>query len=401
MPHEFVIGAFEPGDDDMGDFILDRWLPFARDDCNWVDNRAPSPGTRPDIECWTHRGTTGSPLAPFVFLRTEDRHMMIFTGNGVNLGQEIYDQPGNPANAPKDASFTIPTSGGVGNDMRCGMINSAVGPYQGYWLFCDTAGSYIHCVLKVGAREYRHFHIGKLQQVDGGPDLDSESFYVTSHFWDQLDPEGLSYPDAVIETDGEHSPYRESHMVAFRNGTGFNDTGAFGGAMPNTITPARFYMPNLSTHVYDWYFPQAGDGLEIAGSPAKKTTTGGGPLAVGDVNTTMDIGLCTTNYYDSGMGAVLFACDRNFTANSNTLVPIYVGVNFDFSGDVRLGVVAQVPDVFRVNMRDYQAEETISVGGVDYKVFPMINKDSASVVAGEGYSGWEGLAYRVETGAVV
>lgn len=31
----------------------------------------------------------------------------------------------------------------------------------------------------------------------------------------------------------------------------------------------------------------------------------------------------------------------------------------------------------------------------------MINNDSNNTVAGEGYSGFDGIAYRVETGAVV
>lgn len=390
MPHEFVVGTFEPGDDDMADFILDRWLPFARDDCNWVDNRAPAVGTRPDIECWTHRGTTGAPEAPYVFFRTEDRHLLIFTGDGVDTGEEIYDQPGNPANAPPDVSFTIPASGNIGQDMKCQMLNSAVGPYEGYWLFSDTSGSYIHCVLKVSSREYRHFHVGKLQQIDGGVDLDSESFYVTGHFWNALDPEALNIPGTPA-ADTEHDPYDSDHRVPFANN--FYQDGSFGTAYVNTVPATRLYMPNLSTHTYDWYHPYSGDALV--------TSEGNAAKSVGTINTSIEIGQAQSNYYHQGLGSILFCCDANFTANSNILVPIQFAVNFDFSSDIRAGVVAQVPDVFRVNMRDYAPEEEITVGSETYKVFPVINKDSVATVAGEGYSGWEGLAYRVETGAVV
>ncbi len=391
MPHEFVIGVFEPGDDDLGDFILDIWLPFARDDALWVDNRAPVVGTRPDIECWTHRGTVLAPLAPFVFFRTEDRHLMIFTGDGVDTGEEIFDQPGNPANAPVNASFDIPSSGTLSNEMKCCFINSAVGPYQAYWLFCDTTGGYIYCVLKVSAREYRHFHVGKLVQVDGGTDLDSESFFITSHFWGAQDPEALNIPITTVPDDLEHDVYHKNHRPAFSN-TPYTD-GSFGLPVVNTVPGMRIYMPNLSTHTYDWYHPASGNTLA--------TNQGNAAKPIGTINTSLEIGLAVTNYYDNGLGTILFSCDRNFTANANVLVPIYVGVNFDFQTATRTGIVAQVPDVFRINMRDYSPEESITVGSDTYKVFPVINSDSGNTLDGEGYSGYEGLAYRVETGPVV
>ena len=389
MPHDFVVGAFEPGDEDMGDFILDRWLPFARDDCNWVDNRAPAVGTLPNIECWTHRGTVGTPASPYVFFRTHDRHLHIFTGTGVDTGEEIYDQPGNPANAPRDASFTVPSSGGIGQEMRCCFVNSAVGPYTGYWLFSDTTGEYIYCVIRVNDRQYRHFHVGRLRQIDGGPDLDASSFFITSHFWGGLDPEGLVGMDTTA--DEEHAPYHRDHRLPFR-GNRYTD-GAFNFYEINTLPGFRAYIPNLSTHTYDWYHMAEGD--DLTGNEGNATKT------VGTIGTPTTIGIGSTNFYDNGLGSILFNCDRNFTANANILVPIYVGVNFDFQSQNRLGVVAQVPDVFRINMRDYSPEQEITVGGETYKVFPMINMDSVNTVDGEGYSGWEGLAYRVETGAVV
>jgi len=493
MPHEFVVGAFEPGDDDVADFMLDRWLPFAVNECNWVANRAPAPGVRPNVEVWTHRGTVGTPETPFYFAHTSAQHMHIFTGDDVDLTQEIYDQPNNPANAPRDASFTVPASGNIGNTMRCMFINSMAGPYQGYWLFSDTTGEYIHCVVKVSARQYRHFHIGRLKQVDGGPDLDPSSFYVTSHFWNELDPGPLNYPVNASNLS-EHSPYINQHMVPFRNYAGTNQNGSFGTGMPNTLPPARYYIPglfpiqinaaavtnggtghavndiitvsltdgvyagtgtpatlrvtaetggvidtvsietvgnydrqtgsgdfipvtgidqasttgtgvgatfSLTFEGYKFFSAAPNDELQAESAPAQKSGDGGATNSVGDVMLRSRLGSCQTNFYDAGLGAILFAADRNFTANANVLVPIYIGVQFDFQSDTRLGIVAQVPDVFRVNMRDYAPEQTITVQGNDYKVFPMINKDSNNTVAGEGYSGYEGIAYRVETGPVV
>lgn len=414
MPHEFVVGVFEPGDDDMADFLLDIWLPFARDECKWTDNLAPTQSpelVRPEGELWICRQErSGSPLAvdsplvtkpPYAFYRFEDRHWHGFTGTGINEAQEIFDQPGNPANAPSDVNFSVPTTPGteMNTGYRCLFLNSAVGPYEGYWLFSDTEGSYIHCVLKVSSREYRHWHVGMLQQIDGGIDLDPDSFYMTSSFWSQIGPERLSAANATgIPANAEHDPYVNLHRQCFRNIAGTSTNGAFNGAMVNSIPSAQLYMPNLSTHTYDWYALQDTDELQPDGNPATKTSGVANPI--GDVNTTVQLGTAQSNAYDGGIGALLYACDRNFTANANVLVPIYIGVNFTFQSDVRLGVVATVPDMFRVNMRDYDAEQTITVGGNDYKVFPVINDDAANVLADEGYSAYEGIAYRVETGAV-
>lgn len=495
MPHEFVVGAFEPGDDDMGDFMLDIWLPFARDVCNWVDNRAPSLGTLPDIQLWTHRGTVGTPESPYFFIRTHANHLMLFTGDDVDLTQEVFDQPNNPANAPANTGFTLGAGNvNVGSNARHLLVNNITGPYQGYWLFCDTTGEYIHCVIKVSAREYRHFHIGRLRQIDGGVDLNAESFYCTGHFWSSVD-DGLSWPTAP-SADEEHAPYGR-HQVPFRNRAGTSANGAFGVAMSNTVPSAYYYMPDLYpiqvasatvfaggtghavndqitvnftdedqgdgvytgsgtaavlnvdaesggvitavsvltagpydratgtgennpvvgqnsttgsgvdaefTLVFEGYkfFQSApGDTLLHTNNFAQKAGDGGASSAIGDVMVRSRIGGAQTNFYDAGLGTVLFACDRNFTANANVLVPIYLAAQFDFQSDIRLGVVAQVPDIFRINMRDYSPEETITVQGNDYKVFPMINNDSNNTIDGEGYSGYEGLAYRVETGAVV
>jgi len=315
--------------------------------------------------------------------------MHIFTGTGVDLGEESYDQPGNPANAPRDVSFSVPASGLVGNGMRCCFINSAVGPYQGYWLFSDTTGEYIHCVLKVSSRQYRHFSIGRLRQLDGGPDLDPTSFYISGHFWASLDPESLGLV-GTPGTNEEHNPYDGDHRIPWRGN--FYQNGSFGLTVINTIPGFRAYIPGYDGHAYDWY--QAGKGASLTG------TEGNATKSVGTINTSVTLGLMQSNYYDQGLGAILFNCDRNFSANSNPLIPIYIGVNRTFAGLTRSGPVAVVPDVYRVNMRDFAPEETISIQGVDYKVFPVMNDDANNVVAGEGYSAWEGLAYRVETGAV-
>lgn len=492
MPHQTASGTWT-GQDDLGDFMLDVWLPFARDLCNWVDNQAPVVGTRPEVEVWTHRGTPGAPESPFYFVHTLAQHLQIFTGSDIDLTQEIFDQPNNPAMTPSNLSFTISGSGNVGTALRCLFINSMTGPYDAYWLFADTTGEYIHCVVKVNSRQYRHFHIGRLRQIDGGPDLDPRSFYVTSHFWSSLDPEALNYPTTGFANE-ELGPYSSNHQIPFRMHAGSNQNGSFGTAMPNTLPSCLLYMPglhpirvtaaavnnggtghavndiitvDLDDGVYagegtaatlrvtaetggvidsvsvetagnyerqtgdgelnpvpgipqasttgtgvgatfdltfdGWVFyrtaPQ--DGLQIIGSPAQKSGDGGVTPIIGDVMIRSRIGCAQCNSYDGGLGSILFMADRNFTANANILVPIQITAAFDFGGDVRQGIVAEVPDMFRINMRDYSPEQTIVVGGENYIVFPMINSDSQNTVAGEGYSGYEGIAYRVETDPVV
>jgi hypothetical protein len=56
--------------------------------------------------------------------------------------------------------------------------------------------------------------------------------------------------------------------------------------------------------------------------------------------------------------------------------------------------------MFRINMRDYSPGEEITVGSDTYVVFPVINDDAANALTGEGYSGYEGWAYKKITDAV-
>ncbi len=198
---------------------------------------------------------------------------------------------------------------------------------------------------------------------------------------------------------------------ALEMGTGFDnftprarhgDTNPVVGIAQDTTTGSGINATfDLTFEGYKFFQAQPHDGLQCLGSPAQKSGDGGVTNTVGDVMLRSRIGVAQTNMYDAGLGSILWACDRNFTANANVLVPIYVGCMFDFQSDTRLGVVAQVPDIFRVNMRDFSPEQTITVQGEDYKIFPVVNNDANNTIDGEGYSGFEGLAYRVETGPVV
>jgi hypothetical protein len=377
MPFQSEVAPFV-GDDDMADFINDVWLPFARDECNWVDNRAPVPGVHPDTEVWTHRGTVGAPSAPYVFMRTSLRDLFLFTGTGVDTDEEIYDQPGNPANAPHSATFETLGNGASLANMRCTFLGGAAGPYQAYWLFSDTAGRYVHCVLKVHAREYRHFHVGLLNPLHS--DLDSEAFYITGHYWSKVAP-------ALYETDPpdganiEHSPYSGVHRSPFGPQRTAN---AQSGFAEKQQFCSRYYLPGINPDT-DFYIPFSDDSRLMPEVAVK---------SIGDVNTAYQYGQCNVSGFANGLGAILFSAHRTFTSHMVPLIPIYVSAAIDFEGAARHGVVAQVPDVFRVNMRNFAPEQEITVGLDTYVVFPLINKDNQNVQSGEGYSGYEGLAYK-------
>jgi hypothetical protein len=98
--------------------------------------------------------------------------------------------------------------------------------------------------------------------------------------------------------------------------------------------------------------------------------------------------------YDKSLGTSLFACEPTFTTDGVALVPIIVLMHSDFESALRWAPVAQVPDVYRVNMKSLDAEQEITIGSDTYTVFPLMNNDANNTVANEGYSGYEGLAYK-------
>lgn len=409
------------GDNDIEDFLTNVYAPFAEDECKWNASLAPVRDpvvTAPEKELYLCRqDRSGSPLAvdsplvtqpPYLFLRTtsDGNHLHHFSGTGVadSASPEVpaYDQPGNPMNHGISAGYGAPGAGNTNmHDMRCLFTNDLQGTFDKYWLFCDDEGRYIHCVIKQSARQYRHFHVGLWTPLH--PDLDPESFYITGHFWEQLDPTGISGIRATSTppVNGEHNPYGSNDLWRpfFGNWSVGNETGA-GGAIRMQGGGIYIHMPNLVAHSPEifWFKAAADDEISWGVNNAIPQTD------FGDVNKAtgaITFGIAQMSGAADGMGAVLFACDKTFTSNAVPLIPIYCGVNNDFAGDTRLGVVAQIPDTYRINMRDIDAEQEIAIGSDTYVCFPVINKDSANVVAGEGYSAFEGIAYKkIDNGEV-
>jgi hypothetical protein len=423
MPFETGTTPFT-GDNNFADFMTNVYIPFARDDVLWSDNQAPilSPEVAaPEGEFWLSRvQRVGSPSAeaspyttqaPYVFWRTDvtGEHVMTFTGFGVDDTQECFDQPNNPMNCP--AAQASPQLGdfevykidyGPGSSVapsRCIVSNEMTGTYDKYWLFADTDGRYVHCVIKQSNRQYRHFHVGLITPLH--PDLDPESFYVTGQFWDQLGASQLTTdPNSIVPTvNGEHAPYDTTHRHPFGNSS-------FGNELDNSsqlrmqLGGNWLYMPGLVQHSPEvvWFKTTPSDALtwfDRTGDNVRKH--------IGDVNNAtgaVEFGCAEITGFGGGLGEILFSADRTFTSNAVPLIPIYVGANVTFASIPRMGVVGQIPDVFRINMANLAAEEEITVGTDTYVVFPLINKDSANVLANEGYSGYEGLAYKKITDPV-
>lgn len=419
MPYRSEIGGFT-GDSNMGTFIdqiVETFLTDAKvsGGLGWIsqigDLASPvrTKGADPNFEFIFSRGSVGSEAPPYWMMQTTAKSLFLYTGNGVDRTQEAFDQPGNPVNEPNADPPTDPTSTIYEN--RCMGVNTAVGPYDGYWVFGGPTGEYCHVVLKVNSREYRHFHIGMLTPLD--PALDADTFYMTGHRWGFLSPDDLRFSsNSANGGNDEHKPYDE-HILPFKNCNPENTSVGKDGRSVGMM----IYSPNYGTEGYDWWL--------MTGSPEQSAPSGGGggvsvygqwqnttqPASVrsvqpmtkslGDVNTNLEsptgqlrFGTGFVGGHGDALGAIPFACDPTFTTDGVALMPILVGLHSDFESALRWGVVGVVPDVFRVNMKTLDPEQEIVIGSDTYTVFPMINKDANNTISGEGYSGYEGLAYK-------
>ena len=398
------------GDDDMADFIVDVYQPFLTDakvsgGLGWIqqlpDSGAGAGGSHPNYQRMFSRGGIGTEAPPYIMFQTLADWLWIFSGSGIDTTQQPYDQPGNPMNGPIDAVFSKrATSGNVGN-LQALALTTVLGPYEDFWLFGGTTGEYCHCVLKISAREYRHFHIGMLTALDS--DLHADSFYITNHRWVHIGTDDYYSGTSALNTDNkEHSPYDRMHHLPFRNND--NNNTAFGGDIRSC--GMMVYSPAYGTEGYDWHIMVGTNSLASSSNiPGRAYNTAGNPpnspsattKVIGDINNTSNAVLFGNGFvtgYDKTLGTTLFSADPTFTTDGVALIPIYVCLSSDFASEMRWAPVGQVPDVFRVNMKTLDAEQEITVGSDTYTVFPMINKDQANTLSDEGYSGYEGLAYK-------
>jgi len=425
MPFRSETGGFT-GNGNMGDFIDQIVETFLTDTkasggLGWTSHLhtgspARSKGSSPNFEFLFSRG--GSPAqVPIWGMQTNSRTLRIYSGNDIDTNFASFDQPGNPVNEPPADPPSDQTSGSVLQE-KCLGVTSAPGSYDGYWVFGGETAQYCHVVLKVGARQYRHFHVGLVDPLVS--DLDPETFYVTGHRWSWLSPDNLRTATNETNTDTkEFHPYDVAHMLPFGNISKNNV------AIGQDIRSRTWlYSPNYGTSGLSWWLAygvpggitpaSGGSGPTVTNPelinisrPASSTFTQYPTKSIGVVNTNIPpsplgspewdyqkFGAGGVSGYGDALGTIPFGCEPTFTTDGVALIPIYFLLPSDFESGWRWSPVAKVPDVYRVNMKSLDAEQEISIGSDTYVVFPLVNKDSQNCIAGEGYSGYEGLAYR-------
>lgn len=418
MPFRSETGGFT-GNGNMGDFIdqiVETFLTDAKvsGGLGWTSHThtgspARGKGSSPDFEFYFSRG--GSPAqVPIWCMQTNSRTLRIYSGNDIDTNYPSFDQPGNPVNEPPADPPSDQTTGAIGQE-RCLGVTSAPGSYDGYWVFGGETAEYCHVVLKVNSRQYRHFHVGMLNPLVD--DLPADSFYVTGHKWAWLSPDNLGSNTIIANTNNrEHRPYSEPNRIPFWNCDAVNTSvGVDVRGCGNW-----FYIPNYGTEGYSWWLGfgatsqgptgGGGSGTDIFGEVQNTSQPGNvnsiitPTKSIGTVNTNLNspldvrFGAGGVSGGGDSFGMIPFQCEPTYTTDGVALIPIFVYVHSDFASSLRWSPVATIPDVFRVNMKSLDAEEEITIGSDTYVVFPMINKDANNTLSNEGYSGYEGLAYR-------
>lgn len=359
---------------DMDAFIFDKWQPFA-EEFGFVTNQAPVVGSAPNRELWTYRGSAGSPdptLAPLCFFRTKDDALFMMTGLDENLAQEVFDQPDNPCNGPDTTAFNSDWVGNQPTNLRTSVVNGADpgGSWSGHHLFTDgdsgTDASYIHAVIQIGARSWRHFHVGRVLKYGtwvGGN-------YIFGHFH--------------VQGSGQITdPYDGNHTQPF--GGMRSDNAAFGPQRAGVLHCEGLAGSGPNNAII--WFGSTATGISRANTVAK---------IVGDVNqSNYDIGHFKVVSWATLLGGGLQQIQKSLLANASPLVPMTVFGKFDFNSVQSWCALGTIPDVFRINMKDFSPAETITIGSDDYVVFPAVNSDVINTVAGEEYSGYEGYAYKI------
>lgn len=373
--------AFQTGGarNSIGDWLLNDWLPFAQTH-GFVANQAPTPGTPPSNDVWTWQGSVGTPAPPYLYMHAENLNLFVFTGDGstgtgpaIDTGQEVFDQPGNPSNGIQSGGFTAGGHETVPERNRCIQINKpGGGSITGSFMFSPATDEYLHSVIQLSTREFRHFSVGHID-VDDSTAL-SEAWFVLGHHLNQ----------AAADID---SPYAISHKH-------YNNIRVASPVTSATTDDARRYgylrIPGLPT--YDWWFLSAQNANNIGGWTSFSKPVGDVNESAGEVTAGQASILGGGNSFGSRL---LFHCELPLMALESPLIPYRVVVNVPIIDGVKgmWGRIGTLPGVFRTSMRGYSPNQQITVAGSNYRVYPLSNDDTASTNVDEEYTGWEGLAY--------
>lgn len=361
------------------DFLTNKWLPFAITNCGFVANRyAGAALTAPNGEILTHKGTIGAPVGPFVFLRTINDvttgdWAWVMTGTGVDTARPAFDQPGNPAGGPRTATYTA----GALDRERCNA--QRLGPFPaanfaGHYLFAPADGSYCYAAIQVAGGstpDWRHFWVGDLTKA---VDFSGDAWFIHADSFYSIDP------DAPYSTNENNCP---PHQI-----TNFstNPNGSPGGLFKSPT----LYAPGLRTDA-EFY---GSSGVADTGALQMNSPSSIVASKVNNASNYADMGIGAICGFGESIGGTLFPLAANLSAKAKPLIPLNWFVQFDDgSGTFLWGHVGTLPDVYRINMEGLDANEQLTLGGLNYRVYPLRNHIPGASVS-EPYSGFEGICIR-------
>jgi hypothetical protein len=226
--------------------------------------------------------------------------------------------------------------------------NDMAGPYQAYHFFTGTAPDYLHVVVETSAGIFKHFMFG--QVVKHGTFTGGE--YIGAVFWNMTVSGTAQNPNA---------PDWGSHAVPFDSN-----------ASAATAVNRSAVRADIDAKSNNWMVFRDADtynGNYAKGVLRGKNTAGG-------------------SLYES-----LHARSPSEFNQVTPLLPILVAVDRPSSMTSPIGYA---PDLRYVNMLNFAPGETVTIGGVEWMAFPLIQKTDTYNNASSAVpsSGTYGLAYR-------
>ncbi len=228
--------------------------------------------------------------------------------------------------------------------------NDMAGPYQAYHFFTGTAPDYLHVVVETSAGIFKHFMFGQIAKhgtFTGGE-------YIGAVYW---------HPTVVAANQTPNHPNFGTHAVPFDSN-----------ASSATAVHRSAVRADIDGKTNNWMVFRDAD-------------TWNGNYAKGVMR-----GSAVSGDGGSLFGSLHTRSPSEFNAIT-PLLPILVAVDRPSSMTSPIGYA---PDLRYINVTNITPGETLTIGGVEWMCFPLIQKtatfnNSSSTIPS---SGTFGLAYR-------
>lgn len=389
MPHVTNADSLDGGNgtaSNMDDFITNKLAEFITStnlfsaDDHWTRSASDTAVDTNESEVFLAPPvnlTADEDLPPYMSFHTLSEGCFMFPGNGYSGTEDSYDQPGGPGAFPavsgSSPNWDLSSSSPIHS---CPLIGfNLPTSYLSHHLFAPADGRYCYAAIEVATRRWRHILFGNFDKF-GGPTAFDGGEFCLSHGWSTNaiyidDPYSSSGTDITAPGFQNNNnltlSQRGMQSGVFRaDGIQQGDTAEWFGCRPtsNTLTTSHGTRSTLFSNV---------------------NQTGG--------NQVIGIGLLTGA--GRSLGNMLFNTNPSLLSNAVPLLPIYFAISTFIDGDERFAPIGKLPDVYRINMKNFNPGDTITIGSDDYKVFPLVNSDTVNTVANDEYSGYEGLAYKI------